>query len=88
MEQSTLGINSLEQDGNTAGISSPPQAGAKKPRKARKKKAQLIAEAFQAGRLEGQGEFSGQGLATLLVGVGVGAGSMLLYLAIYHAWHG
>jgi hypothetical protein len=64
-----------------------PEAVVKRVRKPRKKKAQLIAEAFEAGRTEGREESAG-GLAVLVVGAFSGAIGTLMFIALYHYLHG
>lgn len=58
----------------------------KRPRKPRKKAAQKISEAYEAGLAVGRDASTG-GLATLIVGTFCGAVSTLIFVALYHAMH-
>lgn len=58
----------------------------RKARKPRKKKAQLIAEAYEAGLDEGRSDSMG-GFASLILGAFSGGIATLIFIALYHAMH-
>jgi len=55
----------------------------KRTRKPRKKKAQLIDEAYDKGVLDGISQSTG-GLATLIFGTAMGSVGTLIFIALYH----
>lgn len=57
----------------------------KRQRKPRKKKAQLIDEAYDRGVLEGISQSTGS-LAVFIAGTGSGCICTLIFLALYHAF--
>lgn len=79
-----LGVGA-EKDAKRPGINEEPAF--KRPRKPRKKKAELIMEAYAKG-LDDGAENSAGTLATLIVGAASGVVGTLIFIAAYHFLRG